>query len=155
MSKILLNPEAGAPIQDIQILSKKYFTDKPWEVNTIKKFDNDKVADAFEELYEFLVPLSLDEAKTYIEDQKRHSYKCDKCDLKTTTQLALDKHLEKHAKEEALEKELGVESVDGDGEEMEVKKPEDIQSVLDSQARSEGLIGEGLVDETRPVAVRF
>ena len=154
MSKILLNPEAGAPIQDIQINGKKYFTEKPWEVNSIKKFENDIVADTFRGLFEFLIELTLDEAKTHIEDQKRRSYKCTKCDLKTTTQLALDKHLEKHAKEEELEKELGVEAVSGEGEE---KSPEsqDTQSILDSQAKNEGLIGEGLVDETRPVVARF
>lgn len=150
--KIILNPENGSDIQNVQIAGVKYFDEKPFEVDTMIKIEDDNVADVLLTLYEFLAELSLDEAKKYKEDKAKRIFKCDKCDMATTTQLALDKHLEKHAREEQLDKELGIEVISG---KTLPQEQIDGQEIIDRQATADGLFGEGLVDDSARVGARF
>lgn len=150
--KILLNPKIGAIISDVQIKGQKYFPEG-WEVNSVKKFEDDEVARVLQDLYGFLVEFSLEEAEQYLVDEKKKKYACEKCDYVGVSEELLKKHLEKHIKDEELEKSLGLETVKTNKN----AKPEgdkDIQAGIDAQSKKEGLIG-GLVDETRPVKARF
>lgn len=152
MTKILLNPPVGAPISNVQVLGKKYFVEKPFEVDSMIKFEDDRVADDLLKLFEFLLPFTVEEAKHYKDDQAKRSFKCDKCSFATTTQLALDTHVGKHTKEEQMDKELGIEVVGA----IPVATTElSGQELIDKQAASEGLLGEGLVDEAPRVGARF
>lgn len=153
MARIILNPENGATIQNVQIAGVKYFVEKPFEVDTMIKIEDDTVAEVLLTIYEFLAEMTLDEAKKYKEDKAKRIFKCTKCDMATTTQLTLDKHLEKHAREEQLDKELGIEVIVGNT--VAPEENIDGQEVIDKQASADGLFGEGLVQENNTVGARF
>lgn len=149
--KILLNPKIGAIIKEVQIQGQVYFPEG-WEVDTIKKFEDDSVAGDFQELYGFLVEFTLEDAERHLEDKNKKTFTCDKCDYVTVSEESLKKHTDKHLKDEELEKTLGLETVKTTKKLKETEK--DLQKSIDEQGKKEGLTG-GLVDETRPVKARF
>ena len=152
--RIILNPPVGAPIQNVYIRGKQYFVE-PFEVDTMVKFEDDGVADDLMGLYEFLVPFTPEEAKDYKEDQAKRTFKCDKCDYKTTTQILLDKHVAGHLEEEKLDKELGIQVIQP-VEKVEAEEEVTPQDAIDQLARSQGLdYGEGAVIEGKKKKGKF
>lgn len=154
--KILVNPDNGATITNVQINNTKYFVDKPFEIDSLIKIEDDSVADVILNLYEFVREVSLDEAKKYIEDKEKRKFKCERpgCDMATTTELTFKKHMEKHEREEQLDKELGIQVIAG----KEISSSVDQvlgQDAIDAQARSDGLFGDGLQEENSRIGARM
>lgn len=141
--KIILNPYNGSSISDVQLRGKKYFVEKPFEVDSMVKIEEDEVADDLLSLYEFLVFMSPEDAKKHYEDKEKRKYVCERCKNRFETEEKLEEHTEKHLAQEKLEKELGIETIT-----PEVVEEESIeltaQDLVDQQARAEGLEGEGL-----------
>lgn len=105
MSKILFNPDNGAPIRDFVYLGVSYFTEgDDFMPGTLNKFEDDKTGQAFLNTFEFLVEMSPDAAKKLLSEQK---LKCDKCEFETRVKAQLTKHEESHKKEKELD-DLGI-----------------------------------------------
>lgn len=146
MSKILKNPADGAPISDVQIRGQKYFVEKPFEVNSLVKLEDDEVADDLLELFEFLALMTPEDAKSWKEEQAKKKYPCDKCEIILTTQQGLDSHKEVHERDEKLDKELGLEVIKSAPVVESVKKEKETDPIT-QLARDQGLdYGEGLVN---------
>lgn len=144
MSMIILNPTTGSSISNVQIEGKKYFLDKPFEIDTMIKLEDDGVAEELLKLYEFLVFMTPEDAKSYKDEQSKRKYECGECGTKLTTQQSLDNHTSKHVEDKKLEKELGIEVIKVE-EEKEEEKELNPQDVIDQEARSQGLdYGEGI-----------
>src|SRR3990167_5150452 len=112
MSKIMLNPIAGSPIKNVQIKGQGIlFKDKPFEADSLRKIENDEVAGILLKLFEFLVPLTIEEAKSYTESKKKRKFKCEKCTFTSDEQIALAGHNRKHDKEDRIDAELGIEVI--------------------------------------------
>lgn len=143
MSKILKNPIDGAPISDVQILGKKYFSEKPFEIDTMVKIEEDEVADALMSLYEFLVYMTPEEAKAYKDEKDRRKFECDRCHQKFVSEQGLEGHVAKHIEDEKLEKELGIEVIVA--QKTPINVDIDPQDAITEEARTQGLdYGEGL-----------
>ena len=112
MSKIILNPLAGAPIKNVQIREQGIlFKDKAFEVDSLIKIENDQTADALLKLFGFLMTLTTEEAKNYTEGKKKRKFKCEKCVFTSDEQIALAGHNRKHEKEDRIDAELGIEVI--------------------------------------------
>lgn len=145
MAKIILNPTNGAPIQDVQIAGKKYFVEKPFEVGTLIKIEDDTTADALLEIFEFLVYMTGEDAKSYQEEQAKKKFPCDKCSEVLMSEQGLKGHREIHLKDEKLANELGIETIESAP--VEAKEKEEPIDAITSQARADGLdYGEGMVN---------
>jgi len=150
--KIILNPELGAEIKNIYKDSVKYFDSSKGEEfkpGTMVKVEDD-LADFIISLCEFVVVLSKEEALEYKNNQKL--FKCDKCDFKTNTQIALLGHNRKHVSEAKLDDELGIPVIKaGEG----IKEDVNTQENIDADLAREGITGEGIREEKHEVKVRF
>lgn len=147
MAKIILNPTTGAPISNIQIEGKKYFVDKPFEVGTLIKIEDDNTANVLLEIFEFLVYMTAEDARSYQLEQSKKKFPCDKCTEVLMSQQGLDGHKEGHLKEEKLSKELGIEVVEATPVEKVEKVKEEPLDAITSEARAQGLdYGEGMVN---------
>lgn len=149
MSKILHNPENGAEIKNISHEGTQYFTTKEgyeFKVGDIVKIEDEKAADFILETYGFLKEVTPEEAKNIKERKENNAFKCDKCDFSTDLEKKLTGHKLHHAKEEKIDRELGIRVVTG--KKKETKKGEvDTQSQIEQEALRDGLIGEGLTKE--------
>ena len=154
MMKIILNPDNGAEIKNVFLDSVKYFDSSKGEefkVGTMVKVE-DNLAAHIMSLYEFVTELSKDEALAYKVKQEKSKFKCEKCDFKTDTQIALLGHNRKHVSEAKLDDELGIpviKSVEG------VKEEVNTQESIDADLAREGITGEGIREEKHEVKVRF
>lgn len=152
MSKILLNPEAGAPIHEIQISGAKYFTEGDFKTDSIVKIEDDSVADTLLGIYGFLLEITPDEAKSF-NNRQQNSLKCDKCDFTTIDKDKFTLHKKQHEAEEALDKELNIPII---GAKKVKQSNVDSQKQIDEQGKNEGLdVGEGLVDESPKIGAKF
>lgn len=144
--KILHNPEDGGPISDVFYKDIFYFDSR--EGNIFKPgmilAMEDHVADFFLDLYGFLQIVTSKQAEELLKKEKE-VFKCERCDFKTSVKIAYYGHQKKHENEKSIEG-LGIPMIKG-GEVIEPKQV-DNQNEIDSQARKDGLEGEGLVDET-------
>ena len=112
MAKILLNPEDGADIKNVQVKWQTLFKDKSFEVDSMRKIESDEVADDLLHLYEFLKVLETkEEVGSYLAAKKNRAFKCGKCDFSTSVEIALKGHNRKHESEEKMTDELGIEVV--------------------------------------------
>lgn len=111
MPTIILNPESGAPIKNVQVLGQILFKDKPFEVDSLRKIEKDAIANDLLKLFGFLIVLTVDEAKTYVDNKAKRKFKCEKCSFATEEAIALAGHSKKHEKEEKIDKELGIEVI--------------------------------------------
>lgn len=134
---ILLNPEDGAPIQNVQIKGQILFKNKPFEADSMRKFENKQVGEDLVKLFGFLRELTPDESKSYIENKKKRAFKCDRCDFATNVEIALKGHQRKHESEDRLSNELGIEVIDDNvkiqtNEEIELAREEAERRHLES-----------------------
>lgn len=144
MAKILLNPDTGAPIKEVVFGGTVYFQEKPWDTGTVFKFEDDKAAQFFQNTFEFLTLITVEDAKKFMQTEK---LKCDKCDFTTRSKAALTRHLSEHDKEKELD-ELGIPVVRKVKTEEDAQNQSDIQHEIDASATRDGLTeGEGLVNE--------
>lgn len=109
---IILNPEGGASITNVQIKGTILFKESPFEVDSLRKFENQEVGKALLKLYDFLKEVTADEAKAYIEDKKKRAFKCKECEFATNVEIALKGHSRKHEAEKRMTDELGIEVVE-------------------------------------------
>lgn len=110
--RVILNPENGAPIKNVQIRGQIYFKDKPFEADSMRKIENDQVADDLLSLFEFLKVLEDKEAiEEYLSEKKGRAFKCDKCDFASSVEIALKGHQRKHESEDKMTDELGIEVI--------------------------------------------
>lgn len=112
MGKILLNPEDGSAIQNVQINGQILFKDKPFEVDTMIKVENDDAANELLGIYEFLKVLETkDDVQGYMTEKKNRAFKCTKCNFATNVEIALKGHNRKHESEEKMTDEFGIEVI--------------------------------------------
>lgn len=136
---IIYNPENGAEIKDVYFENTLYFKeDSSFKPGTLINV-GDKEGLFFVSLFEFLQIKDVDEAKKIIEQQKG-TFKCEKCEFKTETKIALLGHNRKHEKDVSVD-ELGIPVLKG------VTKEQRVENHWEEQDRKNGLIGEGLVVE--------
>lgn len=145
--KILLNPKDGAVIKNVNIEGVVYFDEKEgkeWKVDSLLKIESDKVAYHLLSLYGFLLEHTPAEAKRYMENKGKESFKCDfeGCNFETKTKIALLGHQRTHQIEIDL-------PVIGEIAEKKVLSDEETGKQIEKEAKSAGLIGEGLVEEVR------
>jgi len=148
--KILLNPDSGAPITDYTpVNSVTFFTEgDSWKPGNVMQFEDDIVANRFLENFQFLVEITPDEAKVWLEAKK---LTCGSCDFVTRKQDELDTHMKTHAKAQELS-ELGIPVIRKQKTVEELQRTvSDLQRKIDSDAETDGLTeGTGLTDD-RPV----
>lgn len=108
--KVLVNPEDGAPIKNVQVRGATVlFKDEPFETDTMKKVD-DEIADDLLSLYGFLKVLETKEdIEAYLKEKKNRAFKCDKCPEAFSVEIALKGHQRKHQSEDKIVDELGIE----------------------------------------------
>lgn len=112
MSKIILNPEKGAPIRNVQIQGQILFKDTPFEIDTMIKVENDKSADDLLRLYGFLEVLKdKQEVKAYMSSKKARAFKCEQCPSAFSEKVALEDHKKKHLSDGKMDNELGIEVI--------------------------------------------
>ena len=146
MAKIILNPTTGAPISNVQISGKKYFVEKAFETGTLIKLEDEATADVLLGLFEFLVYMTPEDAKSYREEQAKKKFPCDKCETVLMSQQGLDGHIKTHEESEKLDKELGIEVVEAAPVVVKEVVEEPIDAIT-SDARLMGLdYGEGRVN---------
>lgn len=105
MSKILFNPDNGAPISNFVFQGVSYFTEgDDFMPGTLNKFEDDKVGERFLDTFAFLVEMTPEAAKKLLSEQK---LKCDKCEFETRVKTQLAKHEESHKKDKELD-DLGI-----------------------------------------------
>ena len=148
---ILKNPKNGAPIQNLWIYDQFYLDEKKGEVfapNSIMQFE-DKIANYLKYLYNFLEEVSIEDAKGYVENQKK-SFACTECDYRSDQKIGLIGHMRGHQTQEKVQK--GIEGIPiaqgsiGTNEE-EIPKEKNLMQAIENEAEKAGLIGEGLVEE--------
>lgn len=152
MAKIILNPEKGAPISNVQIKGQILFKDSPFEVDTMRKIENDEVANSLLKLFGFLEVLDgKDEVKSYLEAKKKRAFKCDRCDFASDVEIALLGHKRKHDSEDNMDKELGIEVIADVKFEQEEIDPEELEKRREEAEKkhleSGGIVG-GWEDDT-------
>lgn len=145
MSKILLNPDAGAPIKDYMCLGTNHFDEKAFEPGSIFQFEDDREADDYLEHFGFLEEITPEDAKKFLAMQK---LKCSQCDFETRSKSELERHILAHDKERELS-DLGIPilkrkqtvgSLD--------KRVADLQKKIDQDSIDEGLLeGDGITDD--------
>lgn len=148
MAKILLNPDTGAPINDVVYNGTAYFSGREsFRIGTLFKFEDDKTADFFMKTFEFLQELSTDDAKKFMSFTK---LKCSTCGFETRIKSELEQHAKEHAKDKELD-ELGIPVVkkqESERARFEESINTDIQKSIDSDAIQDGLTeGEGLLSD--------
>ena len=146
---IIYNPENGAEIKNVYFENVLYFSEK--EGKTFKPDSLLNVGDReglfFTTLFEFLREVTPEEAKKIIEKQNAE-FKCDQCEFRTATKIALSGHNRSHENKTSVD-ELGIPVLGG------TKRAEvvDLQSQYDAADRANGLTGEGLVIESQKGAI--
>lgn len=146
--KILHNPSTGAPIQDVWYKNVKYLDaerNETFRPGMILSFEDDNVADFIRELYEFVLEIDPVEAKKYLENQAK-GLKCDKCEFRTDTAIALSGHKRSHEPVEKIEN-LGIPMVKKNQGTIESSQ-KNIQDQIDREGQKDGLEGEGLINES-------
>ena len=112
MAKILLNPEDGAPITNVQVKGQILFKDKPFGADSMRKIESNEMAEDLLNLFGFLRVLGTKEdVENYIAEKKKRAFRCDKCDFASSVEIALKGHLRKHEAEGRMTDELGIEVV--------------------------------------------
>lgn len=136
MSKILFNPDNGAPIQDVNVNGTKYFSEKIFEPGSLFKFEDDDTANWFLDTFGFLEEISLDKAQKIL---KEPVLTCEKCNFTTRIQATMTTHEKKHAKEAQLD-ELGIPVVRATQAQKIVAEMvhTDIQKDIDNEGKSFG-----------------
>ena len=146
MTKILYNPENGAEINNLWIKDVFYLDSKKNEEfrpGMLLGFDDD-IGIFIKNIYGFLIEVEPEDVKNYTA-QKDKEYVCDQpgCDYKTTVRIGLEGHKRGHKKaiDPMVKVVIGMKKLD------EGKKEINNQSLIDSEATNNGLVGEGLVEE--------
>lgn len=144
MSKILYNPENGATIKDMVVGSVGYFNDSPFNPGDFVKIEDEQAADTIMDTFGFLEEVTIEQAKSIKDKKEKNTLRCDECDFTTDDQKKLTGHKLHHAKEDKIDKELGIKVVKGLKQDKKQVNPDEMQSIIDAEATSDGLIGEGL-----------
>lgn len=151
MSKILFNPDEGAPISNVTYEGTIYFAEKIFEPGSIFKFESEETAAFFQKIFGFLEGVSVERAK---ELMNKPSLKCEKCEFTTRNKGILLNHQKKHVAEAELD-ELGIPVVRQTSQQKIASEMvnTDVQKQIDGEGRTfndgyPGLEGEGLVKES-------
>jgi hypothetical protein len=150
--KILLNPKDGATIQNVNIDGSVYFDakeGKEWKPDNMLKIENDRVAFHLLSLFGFLVEHTPAEAKRYLENKGKESFKCDfeGCNFETKTKIALLGHQRTH------QVAIDLPVIGEIANEKKELTDEETGQQIENDAKKAGLIGEGLVNEGRPMKI--
>lgn len=117
--KVILNPENGAVIKNVQVKGQILFTDSVFEPDSLKKIEDDETAEDLLALFGFLQELGTkEEIESYLNEKKNRAYKCPKCNFASSAKIGLEGHFRKHDAEERLVDELGIEIVQRKEEKM-------------------------------------
>ncbi len=144
MSKILLNPDTGAPIKDYQCMGTNHFKDDAFAPGSIFQFEDEKEADDYLDHFGFLQEISADDAKKFLAMEK---LKCDHCDYQTRIKSELERHLVMHSKEKELS-DLGIPILKRKNTVTSLdQRVTDLQKQIDAQDMADGLEGAGLIDD--------
>lgn len=149
MAKLLYNPDNGAQIADVIVGGTTYFSsqdDLEFRPGDIVKMEDANAADVILETFGFVQEITVGEAKGIKDRREKNKFHCEECDFSTDEEKKLQGHMLHHAKEEKIDKELGVRVVTGNKREKLVDQV-DPQDSIDRQASADGLIGEGLTKE--------
>lgn len=157
-SMILFNPDDGAVISDVTFEGVVYFKEKSFDPGGLYKFEDEKTAEFFLDIFQFLERVSIEKAKKIMSEPK---LKCEKCNFETRNKASLTIHFKKHQAEAELD-ELGIPVVKQTGNQKAAQNmlKNDIQKEIEQQENNfrdgyPGLTeGEGLTRENmQPGAV--